>query len=208
MAKLNFKYATMNSGKTLDLLRTVNNYEENGFKALVVKPKIDSKGEDYIVSRAGLKRKVDYLISSDDNVIVKLKDELKSTKAIFIDEAQFLTKEQVDEFYYITKKFDVDVICYGLRLNFKMEAFEGSMRLLEIAEELDELKTMCGCGNIARYVGRKVNGKYVSDGAEVVIDGTDNVEYIPLCGECYLEKVKKIDLSNNDEVTKIKYIHK
>ena len=74
-----------------------------------------------------------------------------------------------------------------------MEAFEGSKRLLEIAEELEELKTICKCGNIARYLGRKVNGNYVLEGDEIVIDGTDNVEYIPLCGDCYLKDVKKID---------------
>lgn len=194
MAKLKFIYASMNSGKTLDLLRTVNNYEENKFKALVIKPKIDSKGANYIVSRTGLKRKVDYLIGKNDSITKILKRKLKSCKAIFVDEAQFLTKEQVDELFLITKKYNIDVICYGLRVNFKMEAFEGSKRLLEIAEELQELKTMCKCGNIARYVGRKVNGRYKSSGDEVVIDGTKNVVYVPLCGTCYLKKVKSIDL--------------
>ena len=194
MAKLKFIYASMNSGKTLDLLRTVNNYEENKFKALVIKPKIDSKRANYIVSRTGLKRKVDYLIGKNDSITKILKRKLKSCKAIFVDEAQFLTKEQVDELFLITKKYNIDVICYGLRVNFKMEAFEGSKRLLEIAEELQELKTMCKCGNIARYVGRKVNGRYKSSGDEVVIDGTKNVVYVPLCGTCYLKKVKSIDL--------------
>ena len=74
-----------------------------------------------------------------------------------------------------------------------MDAFEGSRRLLEISEELEELKTICHCGNIARYAGRKVNGNYVSDGSEVVIDGAENVEYIPLCGDCYLKEVKGVD---------------
>lgn len=192
MAKLNFKYSTMNSGKTLDLIRTAYNYTENGYKVIVLKPSIDTKGEDYIVSRVGLKRKVDYLIEKDDNIIEKIKTNLVDCSCILVDEAQFLTKKQVDELFLISKKFDIDVICYGLRLNFKMEAFEGSKRLLEIAEELDEIKTMCKCGNVARYVGRKVNGKYVTDGEEVVIDGTDNVTYVPMCGDCYLEKVKKL----------------
>lgn len=192
MAKLNFKYSTMNSGKTLDLIRTAYNYTENGYKVIVLKPSIDTKGEDYIVSRVGLKRKVDYLIEKNDNIIEKIKTNLVDCSCILVDEAQFLTKKQVDELFLISKKFDIDVICYGLRLNFKMEAFEGSKRLLEIAEELDEIKTMCKCGNVARYVGRKVNGKYVTDGEEVVIDGTDNVTYVPMCGDCYLEKVKKL----------------
>ena len=193
MAKLNFKYSTMNAGKTLDLIRTVYNYDENGYKVLVLKPKIDTKGEDYIVSRVGVSRKVDYLIDKEDSIVDLIKKDLGDTKSIFVDEAQFLTKEQIDELFLISKVFDKDVICYGLRLNFKMDAFEGSKRLLEISEELEELKTICHCGNIARYVGRKVNGNYVSDGSEVVIDGTDNVEYIPLCGDCYLKEVKRVD---------------
>lgn len=193
MAKLNFKYSTMNAGKTLDLIRTVYNYDENGYKVLVLKPKIDTKGEDYIVSRVGVSRKVDYLIDKKDSIVDLIKKDLDDTKSIFVDEAQFLTKEQIDELFLISKVFDKDVICYGLRLNFKMDAFEGSKRLLEISEELEELKTICHCGNIARYVGRKVNGDYVSDGNEVVIDGTDNIEYIPLCGDCYLKEVKGVD---------------
>ena len=194
MAKLNFKYATMNSGKSLDLIRTVYNYEENNYKVLVLKPSIDTKAENYISSRVGVKRKVDYLIKPNDNILELLKDSLDNIKTIFVDESQFLKKEQVDELFLISKKYDIDVICYGLRNNFKMEGFEGSIRLLEIAEELEELKTMCHCGNIARYVGRKVNGKYVFDGDVVVIDGTANVEYVPLCGDCYLKEVRNIDL--------------
>ena len=191
MAKLNFKYSTMNAGKTLDLLRTAYNYEENNYKVIVLKPKVDTKGEDSIVSRIGLKRKVDYLIQKDDSITKLIIDDLYNCKCILVDEAQFLSKKQVDELFVISKEFDIDVICYGLRLNFKMEAFEGSMRLLEIAEELEELRTMCKCGNVARYVGRKINDEFTLDGEEIIIDGTDNVSYIPMCGDCYLEKVKK-----------------
>lgn len=193
MAKLNFKYATMNSGKTLDLIRTAHNYEENGYNVLLLKPAVDTKGEKCIESRVGLKRQVDYLIEKNDNIIDKISSNLKDITCIFVDEVQFLSKKQIDELFLISKVFDINVICYGLRLNFKMEAFEGSKRLLEIAEELEELKTICKCGNIARYLGRKVNGNYVLEGDEIVIDGTDNVEYIPLCGDCYLKDVKKID---------------
>lgn len=195
MAKLNFKYATMNSGKTLDLIRTAHNYEENNYKVLVIKPAIDTKAEDSILSRIGLKRKVDYLVNKNESIIELIKDDLMDITCILVDESQFLTEEQVDELFLITKKFDVSVICYGLRTNFKMKAFEGSRRLLEIAEELEELKTMCSCGNIARYVGRKVNDNFMTTGDEVLIDGSsDDVKYIPLCGECYLTKVKKINL--------------
>lgn len=202
MAKLNFKYSTMNAGKTLDLIRTVYNYDENGYKVLVLKPKIDTKGEDYIVSRVGVSRKVDYLIDREDSIVDLIKGDLIDTKSIFVDEAQFLSKKQVDELFLISKVFDKDIICYGLRLNFKMDAFEGSKRLLEISEELEELKTICKCGTIARYVGRKVNGTYVNDGSEVVIDGTDNVEYIPLCGDCYLKEVKGVDYNKIKKLIK------
>ena len=192
MAKLNFKYATMNAGKTIDLVRTAYNYEENGYKVLIIKPSVDTKGGDYITSRIGLKRKVDFLIDATDSIEKVIKKDLKNIRCLFVDEAQFLKRAQVDELFLISKKYDVDVICYGLRNNFKMEAFEGSLRLLEIAEELEELKTMCKCGNIARYVGRKINGKYVSEGDTVVIDGAKDVLYVPLCGDCYLKEVKKI----------------
>lgn len=193
MAKLLFKYATMNSGKTIDLIRTAYNYEENGYKTIILKPVADTKGDDKIVTRIGLERKVDYLVSSDDNILRMLYNKLNDVKCIFVDETQFLSKEQIDDLFVISKVFDVSVICYGLRLNFKMESFEGSKRLLEIADILEELKTICSCGKVARYVGRKVNGKYILDGEEVVIDGTKNVDYIPLCGDCYLKKVKKLD---------------
>ena len=178
MAKLNFKYATMNSGKTLDLIRTAHNYEENGYKVIILKPAIDTKGETYIESRIGLKRKVNYLIGKEDNIIHTIANELDNLTCILVDEAQFLSKKQIDELFLITKVFDIAVICYGLRLNFMMEAFEGSKRLLEIAEELEELKTICKCGNVARYVGRKVSGDYVTFGEEVVIDGTNDIELL------------------------------
>ena len=193
MAKLHFKYASMNSGKSIDLIRTVYNYEENGFKVLVMKPGIDTKGEDYVETRIGLKRKVDFLIDKDDDLFEKLKNELDGISVIFIDEAQFLDSEQVDDLFIISKVFDVPIICYGLRTNFKMEAFAGSKRLLEIADILEELQTLCSCGNIARYVGRKYNGQFQDDGEEIIIDGADNYEYEPLCGDCYLKKVKKFN---------------
>lgn len=193
MAKLHFKYATMNSGKSIDLMRTVYNYEELGFKALVIKPKVDTKGDDHIESRVGLRRKVDIILDSDDEVIISLAGKLGEVKSIFIDEVQFLTPKQIDDLYLVSKAMDIPVICYGLRNNFLMESFDGSKRLLEIADVLEEIQTLCGCGKIARFVGRKKNGEFEKEGPTIVIDGTDNYEYEPLCGDCYLEKVKQID---------------
>lgn len=194
MAKMHFKHATMNSGKSIDLIRTAHNYEENGYKVLVIKPAVDNKGGDCISSRVGLERKVDYLVLYSDNILDILKDKLTDISCILVDEAQFLSINQVDELFLISKACDIPVICYGLRINFKMESFAGSKRLLEIADVLEELTTLCPCGKIARYVGRKVGNNFVTDGEEVVIDGTFNIEYVPLCGSCYLEKVKKVDL--------------
>ena len=194
MAKLHFKYGTMNSGKSIDLIRTAHNYEEQGYDVLVMKPKIDTKGNDKLKSRVNIERKVDILIKEDDSILELLKDKYTSNlSCIFVDEVQFLNEKQIDELFLITKKLNIPVICYGLRNNFKMEGFEGSNRLLLIAEELEELPTLCKCKDIARYVGRKVNNEFVLEGENVLIDGTNNsVEYVPMCGKCYLEKVKKI----------------
>ena len=199
MAKLIFKYSTMNSGKTIDLIRTVHNYEENNYKVLVLKPIIDTKGNDKVQTRVGLERKVDYLIKENDSIIDVLKGKLEDIECIFIDESQFLKDYQIDELFLITKATNIPVICYGLRNNFKLESFEGSKRLLEIADSLEEFKTLCFCGDIARYVGRKVDGKFVVEGEEILIDGQNNVEYIPLCGKHYLENVTKIDLERIKE---------
>ncbi len=199
MAKLIFKYSTMNSGKTIDLIRTVHNYEENNCKVMVMKPKIDTKAGSNIQTRIGLERKVDFLIGENDSIIELLKGKLEDVKCIFIDESQFLNCSQVDELFIITKALDIPVICYGLRNDFKLDSFEGSKRLLEIAESLEEFKTLCFCGEVARYVGRRVDGKFTIEGEKVVIDGTKNVEYVPLCGKHYLEKVTKIDLNKVKE---------
>ena len=192
MAKLHFNYATMNAGKSIDLIRTAYNYEENGFKVIVLKPLTDTKDGDYISSRAGLRRRADYLISG--SIIEMLAGKLDGVYSILVDEAQFLDRNQVEELYLITKALDIPVITYGLRLNFKGEMFEGSKRLTELADELREIPTICGCGSIARMVGRQVNGEYVISGSEVVIDGSDDVvKYVPLCGKCYFKKVLKKD---------------
>ena len=194
MAKMHFKYASMNSGKSIDIIRTAYNYEENGYKVLILKPAIDTKGEDSITSRVGLSKKADLLLLYSDSVLEKLKNKLDNISCILIDEAQFLSTKQVEDLFLISKACDIPVLCYGLRTNFKMESFAGSKRLLEVSDVLEEITTLCKCGEIARYVARKVGDKYVQDGEEVVIDGTENITYIPLCGKCYLEKVNKINL--------------
>ena len=188
MAKLSFRYGAMNSGKTTMLIQVAYNYEERDQKVLLIKPQIDTKGAEKIVSRVGLERKVDHLIKKDD-LISNLN--LDGITAILVDEAQFLTPNQIDELWFIAKKKNVTVICYGLKIDFRTYGFPGSIRLMELADELIELPTICFCGVKARFIGRKVNGEYVNDGEQVVIDGAENVEYISLCSKCYIEKVKR-----------------
>ena len=195
MAKMHFKYASMNSGKSTDLIRTAYNYEENGYKVLIIKSIIDTKTKDTVSSRLGVEKKIDVLLLYSDNLLEVLKGKLKGISCILVDEAQFLSIKQVEDLFLISKACNIPVICYGLRTNLKMESFAGSKRLLEIADVLEELTTLCGCGEIARYVGRKVGENFVLEGEEIVIDGTANICYVPLCGKCYLTKVKKQNLN-------------
>ncbi len=199
MSKLYFRYGAMNCGKTTLLLQVANNYEERGMKVVIAKPSIDKKGDETVESRIGLSRKVDYLIRDDDNIKSFLKDCFNNNiSCVLIDEAQFLNKEHVDELFLFTKKYDIPVICYGLRSDFKTEIFPGSLRLFEIADVIEELHTICRCGKRAKFNGRIVNGEFVSTGNQVAIDGVDDVQYESLCGKCYLEKVLKINVNSKD----------
>lgn len=185
MAKLYFRYGSMNSGKTTALIQTAYNYEERGMKVLILKPKIDTKGKNEIVSRLGAKRKVDCLLGPKDKV-----KNYKNCNCILVDEAQFLTKEQIEELFKIVCLEDIPVICYGLRTDFMSQGFEGSQRLLELAHSIEELKTICRCGRKAILTIRKVNGKPVFSGNQVEIDDNSKIEYESVCGTCYLESRK------------------
>lgn len=185
MSKLYFRYGAMNSGKTTMLLQTAHNYEEQGMKVIVIKPSIDTKGENKIVSRLGVERQVDVCLSSEDTIMSHMP--IQKPNAIIVDEAQFLTSEQVDELYVITKEYDVPVLCYGLRCDFKMQGFSGATRLLEIADDITELKTICKCGQKATQNVRLFNGEPTFDGEQVAIDGEQDVQYESTCGKCYLK---------------------
>ena len=199
MSKLYYRYGAMNSGKTTLLLQVAHNYEERGMKVLILKPKIDTKGNNMLVTRIGLKRKVDHLIDKDEKLMTYLNKVKKDIACILVDEAQFLTRDQVDDLFMFTKLKDVAVICYGLRSDFKTMAFPGSLRLFEIADTLEELYTICRCGKRAKFNGRIVNGKFTAIGDQVAIDGENEVGYESLCGKCYLEKVLGITVDNLDE---------
>lgn len=191
MAKLYFRYGAMNSGKSTLLLQTAHNYEENGMKVLIVKPKIDTKGNDKVVSRIGAERKVDLLLGKQDNLFDIVKDNYNDVNCVLIDEAQFLEKEQADQCMDIVTNLEIPVICYGLRTDFLTNAFPGSERLLAIAHTLEEMKTICKCGSKAIFVGRYVNGEFTTEGSQVAIDGENDITYKSMCAKCYgKEKMK------------------
>lgn len=194
MAKLYFRYGAMNCGKSTNLMQVAYNYEERGMKVIIIKPLIDTKGGNSVVSRLGIVREVDLLLEKDKNAydeVQKWNEEKWKIDCILVDEAQFFAKHQIDEFFEIAVKMNIPVICYGLRTDFQMRGFEGSERLLLIAHSIEELKTICSCGRKAIFNGRKVNGKFVFEGEQVAIEEENIVEYESLCGECYFrEKMK------------------
>lgn len=185
MSKLYYRFGAMGCGKTAALLQVVHNYERMGFKVILFKPSIDTKGDNKVVSRIGIEREVDKLINK--NFCMYNLMNLTELNAIIVDEAQFLTKSQVDELYVISKKYNIPVLCYGLRCDFQMEGFEGSTRLLQIADDIEELKTICECGKKATQNLRLINGTPVFDGEQVAIDNDVNIEYKGVCGDCYIK---------------------
>ena len=195
MAKLYFRFGAMNSGKSTAMLQAAYNYEERGQQVLIAKPAIDTKGDMQIVSRLGVTRDADFLIAPDTEVRVEFaarRDEVVTetgvdVSCLLIDEAQFLTPQQVDDALRIAIMDGVPVLAYGIRSDFQTAGFPGSIRLLEVAHSLEELKTICRCGRKAIFNARKIGDRYVFDGAQVAIDGED-VTYESLCGACYLEE--------------------
>lgn len=191
MAKLYFKYGTMNSGKTALLLQAAFNYEQKKMKVFIMKPKVDTKGENSLVSRIGLKREVDHIILDDEDIYQELRNRLDSISCVFVDESQFLKPSQVDQLMMLVVEKNIPIICYGLRTDFQTNGFCGSSRLLEIAHKIEELKAVCDCGEKAIFNVRKVNGKFTFLGSQIAIDGKDQVSYDSLCAKCYYEKRKK-----------------
>jgi thymidine kinase len=198
MSKLYFRHGAMNSGKSTALLQAAHNYEERNQIVLLAKPAIDTKADAKIDSRLGVAREVDFLITPSGN-LCKLFREASEAAAAFagkpvscllIDEAQFLSAEQVDQALEIAVVDGVPVLAYGLRTDFQTKGFPGSIRLLEIAHSLEELKTICRCGRKAMFNGRKMNGEFIFNGAQVAIDG-DTVTYESLCATCYFNEKKK-----------------
>lgn len=194
MSKLYFRYGAMNSGKSTHLMQVAYNYEERGMKVIIIKPKIDKKGGNTLVSRLGVNREVDLMISKEDNIFETIDNYLKEEgeiNCILVDEVQFMKSKQIDELFEIAVNLDIPIICYGLRTDFKRDGFEGSTRLLLLAHSIEEMKTICACGQKAIFNGRKINGKFVFEGEQIAIDQQDDVRYESLCGDCYYKYKQK-----------------
>jgi thymidine kinase len=185
----------MNSGKSTALLQAAYNYEERHQQVLLAKPEVDTKGESLIVSRLGVSRPVDFTVAPADSMRASFGRQRASVllttgadvSCLLVDEAQFLTPDQVDDLLRIAILDGVPVLAYGIRTDFRTIAFPGSARLLEVAHSLEELKTICRCGRKAVFNARKVGEVFVFAGDQVAIDGID-VTYESLCGACYLEE--------------------
>ena len=184
MAKLYFRYSTMNAGKSIDLLRCNHNYIENNKKTVCLTSYKDNRyGMDKITSRIGIS--VDAISIYDDTDIYELVKNIKDVSCVFVDESQFLTKEHIFQLSDIVDILDIPVICYGLRSDFKMNSFEGSEFLMILSDQVEEIKTIC---NICKIKKAIVNARFekdeiIKDGEQIQIGG--NESYKQLCRKCY-----------------------
>ena len=205
MAKLYFRYGAMGCGKTMQLLQVAFNYEERGHKVCVIKPATDTKNGTKLLTRIGPERETDICFSRNTDLFHEISENYSDVHCVLVDAAQFLTPAQADQLMLVTIKLNIPVITYGLRLNFRQEdgGFEGSTRLLQIAHDIEEIKTICECGHKATRNTRFLNGKLVTDGPDILIDdGTIDIEYRALCPACY-EKylhLSAYDSSDNSPV--------
>lgn len=173
MAKLYFRYGAMGSSKTANAIMVQYNYQERGQKALMLKPKLDNRdGAREVGSRAGLHTSCNYVEEMDSLP-------LSQYDCIIVDEAQFLTRAQVEKLVHIVDDMNIPVICYGLRTDFQNNLFEGSMWLLAWADSIEELKTVCWCGKKAVCNARVHDGKVVKSGEQILLGG--NESYVALC---------------------------
>lgn len=203
MAKLRFRYATMKSGKSAEILQINFNYEMQNFKGMLLIPEIDSASNGQIKSRLGISSPA-HIIKKDTNIYDYIVQAIKTQPVdyVIVDECNFLTKEQCDQLGDIVDYLGINVMAYGILTNFKTELFEGSKRLVEIADCVENIyvRSVCHCGRTAVFNARIKNGKWDDDGEEIIIDTNkdvssasakkDTIEYIPLCRKCY--KLKKI----------------
>ena len=190
MAKLYFRYGTVGSAKTLNLLAVAHNYERQGKPVLVMKPAVDIRfGTSKVASRAGLNREADLLLKADTELPASLLD---SCNCILVDEAQFLSAFVIDQLREITTARNIPAICYGLRTDFRTRLFEGSRRLLELADSIEEIKVTCyDCGRKAVFNLRLVDGEGVFAGPQVQLGGDE--KYVPTCAVHYRQAQRAWD---------------
>ena len=188
MAKLYFRYGAMNSSKTANALMVKYNYEERSQKVILLKPSTDIRdGISTIKSRAGLSEECT-IVNKNSNIVdivTSCLKEMGNVSCVIVDEAQFLTKQQVYELTCLVDQKNIPVICYGLRTDFRGELFEGSQWLLAWADTIEEIKTICWCGKKAIMNGRFENGKIIKSGEQVLLGGND--KYISLCRQHWTE---------------------
>ena len=191
MAKLYFKYGAMGSSKTAQALITKYNYEENGLNVWLIKPSADTRdGVDILRSRIGLEAKVETVAPGVDVYDKFQCGQQGSCHVIIADECQFFTPEQIDQLRAIVDEKAVPVICYGLRTDFQCKLFPGSRRLMEVADTIQEIKTVCDCG-VKATVNARIdgNGYIVTEGEQVVLGGNDS--YIAMCHRCWMQGIRE-----------------
>lgn len=185
MAQLYYRYSTMNAGKSLEIIKVANNYEERGKNVLVLDPEQDVRGDvGKINSRVGVSR--DAMVVHSDTNIMQLfmrMNQIQPIDCVLVDECQFLEKHHVQELAEIVDSFDVPVLAYGLKNDFKNELFEGSYYMLVYADKIEEIKTICWCGRKATMIARVVDGEIVKQGEQIMVGGNDL--YVSLCRKHY-----------------------
>ncbi len=194
MAKLYYRYGAMNSGKSTALMQVAHNYEERGMRVLILKPSIDTKAGAKLLSRLGVCRQVDELITPEMDILEVVRQHAADeppVACVLADESQFFTPAQAEQLFLVTVELNIPVICYGLRTDFSLKGFPGSTRLLELAHAIEEMKTICTCGRKATCNARKVSGEFVFEGDQVAIDQQNEVEYQSLCPQCYFAERRR-----------------
>ena len=190
MAKLYFKYGAMGSSKTAQALITKYNYEENDMKVWLIKPSADTRdGADILRSRIGLEARVEVIAPHVDVYARFLGSRSRQCDVIIVDECQFMTENQIDQLRSIVDEQGIPVLCFGLRTDFQTRLFPGSRRLMEVADCIEEIKTMCDCGAKATVNARINDGYIVTEGAQVVLGGNDS--YIAMCHRCYIQGIRE-----------------
>ncbi len=186
MAKLYWRYGTMDSAKTLNLLAVAHNYKKQGKRVALVKPRLDDRfGARDIASRSGLRAEADMLLEPDS----RLADaDFAELDCVLVDEAQFLTPGLVDQLRRITRELDLPVICYGLRTDFRTRLFPGARRLFEVADRIEEVKVTCQfCNRKAIFNMRQVGGEPTLSGDQIQLGGDES--YVPVCYACFADRL-------------------